>query len=190
MSRYQKGKTNLDFTEAREIVSGSGISWAICKSALRSRQIATPAPHRSVFYRPSVQSSASVLERLPSSTRRKDRCFSGLRWLWTTCGWVFVEVVSSLLEACTSLQTRKPHQHIITQLLQAGCSSWCQTDSVKALKTHRTDKERSKVAGSIYRDARLQFLSKYELRFRRRFRTAVSEQTHVNKRDELTKQQT
>jgi len=33
-------------------VSGNGISWAICKSAPRSRQITTPAPHHSVFYRP------------------------------------------------------------------------------------------------------------------------------------------
>jgi len=30
-------------------VSGTGISWAICKSAPRFRQITTPAPHRSVF---------------------------------------------------------------------------------------------------------------------------------------------
>ena len=30
-------------------MSGSGISWAICKSAPRSRQITTPAPHHSVF---------------------------------------------------------------------------------------------------------------------------------------------
>jgi len=30
--RYQEGKTNLDLLE-QEIVSGSGISWAICKSA-------------------------------------------------------------------------------------------------------------------------------------------------------------
>ena len=36
----------------QETVSGSGISWAVCKSALRSRQIATPALHHSVFYRP------------------------------------------------------------------------------------------------------------------------------------------
>ena len=36
----------------QEIVSGSGISWAVCKSAPRSRQITTPAPHHSVFYRP------------------------------------------------------------------------------------------------------------------------------------------
>jgi len=31
-SRHQKGKTNLDLLE-QEIVSGSGISWAIYKSA-------------------------------------------------------------------------------------------------------------------------------------------------------------
>ena len=36
----------------QETVSGSGISWAICKTASRSRHIATPAPHHSVFYRP------------------------------------------------------------------------------------------------------------------------------------------
>jgi len=30
-------------------VSGGGISWAICKSAPRSRQITTSAPHHSVF---------------------------------------------------------------------------------------------------------------------------------------------
>ena len=36
----------------QETVSGSGISWAICKSAPCSRQITMPAPHHSVFYRP------------------------------------------------------------------------------------------------------------------------------------------
>ena len=30
-------------------MSGSGISWAVCKSAPRSRQITTPVPHHSVF---------------------------------------------------------------------------------------------------------------------------------------------
>ena len=48
VSQYQKGKTNLDFTGVRD----SDISWAICKSAPRSRQITTPVPHQSVFYRP------------------------------------------------------------------------------------------------------------------------------------------
>ena len=42
----------------QETVSGSGISWEICKSAPRSRQITTPAPHRSVFYRPDALPAA------------------------------------------------------------------------------------------------------------------------------------
>ena len=56
VSQCQKGKTNLNFTGAR--VSGSGISWAICKSAPRSKQITTPAPHHSVFYRPDALPAA------------------------------------------------------------------------------------------------------------------------------------
>jgi len=62
VSWYQKGKTNLDFNE-QETVSGSGISWAICKSAPHSRQITTPAPHRSVFLQagcPSYHPTSSV----------------------------------------------------------------------------------------------------------------------------------
>ena len=39
-------------------MSGSGISWAICKSAPHSRQITTPAPHHSVFYRPDALPAA------------------------------------------------------------------------------------------------------------------------------------
>ena len=52
VSRYQKGKTNLDFTEARD----SEWQWyqlghmQVCTSL--QTQITTPAPHRSVFYRP------------------------------------------------------------------------------------------------------------------------------------------
>jgi len=46
VSQYQKGKTNLDFTEARD----SGWRWhQLGKSAPRSRQVTMPAPHRSVF---------------------------------------------------------------------------------------------------------------------------------------------
>jgi len=47
----------------QEIVSGSGISWTIRKSAPRSRQITMPAPHHSVFFRsdalPAAQPTAS-----------------------------------------------------------------------------------------------------------------------------------
>ena len=42
----------------QETVSGSGISWAICKSAPSSRQITTPTPHHSVFYRPDALPAA------------------------------------------------------------------------------------------------------------------------------------
>jgi len=65
VSRYQKGKTNLDFTE----VSGSSISWAICKFALRSRQITTPAPHHTVRERgcPLTQIPGSAPAFHPSS---------------------------------------------------------------------------------------------------------------------------
>ena len=48
---------NLDLLEL-ETVSGSGISWAICKSTNRSRQLTTPAPHHSVFYRPDALHAA------------------------------------------------------------------------------------------------------------------------------------
>ena len=47
----------------KETVSGSGISWAICKSASRSRQITTPAPHHSCFLQtgcPSCRQTNSV----------------------------------------------------------------------------------------------------------------------------------
>ena len=57
VGRYQKGKTNLDFTEARD----NEWQWhqlGICKSAPRSRQITTPAPHHSIFYRPDALPAA------------------------------------------------------------------------------------------------------------------------------------
>jgi len=48
VSRFQKGKP-IWILLKQETVSGSGISWAICKSVPRSIQITTPAPHHSVF---------------------------------------------------------------------------------------------------------------------------------------------
>jgi len=50
-SQYQKGKTKLDFTEARD----SEWQWnQLCHMQIYTspRQITTPAPHDSVFYRP------------------------------------------------------------------------------------------------------------------------------------------
>ena len=62
LSRCQKGKPTCILLK-QETVSGSCISWAICKSAPRSRQITMPAPHHLVFYRldglPVTQPTAS-----------------------------------------------------------------------------------------------------------------------------------
>ena len=50
-------------------MSGNGTSWAICKSAPRSRQITTPAPHHSVFYRP----DALAVAQLTASKHRRHK---------------------------------------------------------------------------------------------------------------------
>jgi len=42
----------------QETVSSSGISWATCKSAPCYRQITTPAPHHSAYYRPDALPAA------------------------------------------------------------------------------------------------------------------------------------
>ena len=42
----------------QQTVSGSGISWAVCKSAPRSSQVTMPVPHHSVFYRPDALPAA------------------------------------------------------------------------------------------------------------------------------------
>jgi len=57
VSRYQKDKP-IWILLKQETVSGSGICWAICKSAPRSRQITTPAPYHSVLYRPDALPAA------------------------------------------------------------------------------------------------------------------------------------
>ena len=58
VSRYHKGKTSLDFTEARD----SEWQWhqlgIISKSAPRTRQITMTAPRHSVFYRPDALPAA------------------------------------------------------------------------------------------------------------------------------------
>ena len=68
----------------QETVSDSGISWAICKSASRSRQITMPAPHHSGFFTgrmpflPPNQQRQSTEGSTPSKTivdiRLRPRC--------------------------------------------------------------------------------------------------------------------
>jgi len=74
----------------QETVSGSGISWAICKSAPRSRQITTPTPHHSVCYRPDAQPTVSkhwrsqvvkvIWHKAASSLPHTDSSIVFVRW--------------------------------------------------------------------------------------------------------------
>ena len=69
----------------QETVSGSGISWAIRKSAPRSRQITTPSTHHSVFYRPdalpAAQPTACVyLVKSANPTRQRSIIQVGVGW--------------------------------------------------------------------------------------------------------------
>ena len=109
-------KTNLDFTGAR-VSSGSGISWAICKSALRSRQTTTQAPHHSVFYRPdalpAIQPTASKHWRLcVESTVHKRLPFSS----WTCQAPVLCKQV---LSCCPASRVQPAHGAFAVRL-QAG----------------------------------------------------------------------
>jgi len=78
MSRYQKGKTNLVLLELvlleQDIVSGSDISWAICKSAPWPRHIIMRASHHSVFYWP---------DGLPATQPTASKHCIAILWHWT-----------------------------------------------------------------------------------------------------------
>ena len=80
----------------QETVSGSGLSWAIHKSACHSRQITMPAPHHSLFYRLNACTPASApgptlgneyRKTLPFSSRFENlaityflQCFDAVGW--------------------------------------------------------------------------------------------------------------
>ena len=78
-------------------MSGSGISWAICKSAPRSRQITTPAPRHSVFT-PAVQPTVKALKAV--------LCVAA--WCWKTRN-----------RTAESLQNRR-HDCVSPEILNLG----------------------------------------------------------------------
>ena len=89
----------------RETVSGSGISWAICKSASRSRQITMPVPHHSIFLQagcPSCRPTNSVKALKAKSRYQKGKTnldfteARGSEWQWHQLGH---------MQVCTLLQT-------------------------------------------------------------------------------------
>jgi len=141
VNRYQKGKINLDFTEARD----SEWQWhqlGQCKSAPRSRQITMPAPHHSVFYRldalPATQPHTHPFNGPFSGTTQVSRYQKGKtnldftearesEWHWHQLGH---------MQVSTSLQTDNHASTPPLSFLQAGRPSCRPTNSIKALKAN------------------------------------------------------
>jgi len=101
----------------QETVSGSGISWAVCKSAPRSRQITTPAPHHSDFYMPDTLPAAQ-----PTASKH-GRVIVLLNIFCETCNLFSTRMKQSqcllcvfvILFVCTRcLKKTKPMLHVIT----------------------------------------------------------------------------
>jgi len=70
-------------------VSGSGISVATCKSAPRSRQITTPAPHHSVFLQagcPSCHPTSSIKALKASQSTKWNLCVSVYELIYSFSG--------------------------------------------------------------------------------------------------------
>jgi len=107
----------------QETVSGSGIHWAICKSAPSSRQTTTPAPHHSVF-----------TGRMPFLSPNQQRQSTERNWVSKQCDkisrsqvhvmlfiWVqtWFDVGAGDLSVCTKMNTnelslqQQPQPHVV-----------------------------------------------------------------------------
>ena len=116
-------------------MSGSGISWTICKSAPHSRQITTPVPYHSVFYRPDALPAAQPtvskhwrhsytrLTALFSRTTRVSR-YQNVKPIWILLKQETVSGSGSSWAMCKSAprsrQITTPASHH-SVFLQAGC---------------------------------------------------------------------
>ena len=130
----------------QETVSGSGISWGICKSAPRSRQITTPAPHHSV-------STGRMPSCRPTNSVKALKAF--LMHVSYDAKIQYPQIFNFTLELGKAEQRKIKKRKIISRkvwvlngqvgyagqssisvFLQAGCLSCCPTISVKALKAY------------------------------------------------------
>ena len=119
-------------------MSGSGISWAVCKSAPRSRQITTPVPHHSCFLQagcPSCRPTNSVkaLREIYGKTNvglslffwtrcRRPSCQHHNK-VWKLCGqsWLSLSSDSALTAAFNSLLSVFFTRSIVSRALGRAC---------------------------------------------------------------------
>jgi len=111
----------------QETVSGSGISWAIGMSAPRSRQITTPAPHHSVFYRP----DALPVAQPTASEHWRDNCYLLLTYLYLDMPRCMQSVFSVLFtmwheQACSvsSFQSTSRSVHLFYTVTRHIWTKW------------------------------------------------------------------
>ena len=127
ISRYQKGKTRLDLNEARDdgIWGCSGISWTICKqSARRSRQITTPTPHHSFFYRPDALPGVQVSATDSVKALTALNVFSGTccGWFWSPRQWWGSALARSSSHSKSSPKPPCQHSSLLAPLVFTGLS--------------------------------------------------------------------
>ena len=108
-------------------VSSSGISWAICKSAPRSRQITTPAPHHSVFYRPYALPATQPTASKHWSIQVKIRCLNIIRYCLFCSGQTPAEAEANFLVRACQLDTYgvDPHPVKVAVFSQAVLNWMC-----------------------------------------------------------------
>jgi len=118
----------------QETVSGSGISWAICKSALRSRQITMPAPHHSAFtgrmpFLPPNQQHQSTEGNIKDKLLPKSKLF---HYMFTACSEATHSLAQSLADTKTTLQVVH-----IRSLSRQCCSSRATAEETSRTLTSR-----------------------------------------------------
>jgi len=107
----------------QETVIGSGISWAICKSAPCSRQITTPAPHHSsFFYRP----DALPVAQPTASKHWRYQCIHWNSYLFVVVCWSFADC-KKLIAAFGEVQAKylgKPKKKVVMWKVISTCVIW------------------------------------------------------------------
>ena len=131
----------------QETVSSSGISWAICKSASRYRQITMPVPHQSFFtgwmpFLPPNQQRQSTEGTISTWINRSEKHI--LPNICLTCLYMYITNVHASMPAIvngnthTRARTRvraHTHTHTHTHLtdLCSGLPGWTGTRKVKPI---------------------------------------------------------
>ena len=88
----------------QETVSGSGISWAICKSAHHSTDNhASPPPHHSVFYRPNALPAAQITSSKhwrPAVKQHKNMLYRKFLYIILLCSFMLIRKYGCASRRC------------------------------------------------------------------------------------------